>query len=968
MRFLFILITCCIGFYALNAQSKYGGIPFVRNFSTITYRAGIQNWAIVQDARGLVYIANNFGLLEFDGNHWGLYTPHNASKMRSVTLDGSGRIYVGCQGEFGYFFPNKNGQLEYTSLADSLPDQFRNFDETWSVFLDDGKAYFCTFTNIFVYDDDSISVVQPENLLELSFFVNRELLVNERGKGLTRLENNELKLIKGGDFFKDISISSILPAFNGHYLISTFQHGIYFLDRNGNITPWNNNRQAYFSEAIVNCMIRLKNGNYAAGTQNNGLLILDEKGEELLQLTSGRGLDNRTVLSVMEDDLHNLWIGNNNGLAYVELGSPFTFLNEETGLPGTGYTAYLDDANLYLGTNTGLYLKNSSGTSEPYTLIEGMRGQVYHIGRYRNDLLVGHHNGAFRIDGKHAELLSSEPGGWIFLSLDNSPKLIEGVYNGIQFLSHSNGHWSFSKKPSGYRESSRVMEQDRDGYLWITHGYKGVFKLDLDVEQEHINSVEFYGKEKGFRSNLLINVFRIRNDLVFTSEQGVYKYDKREDRFIPEPLFSGLLGDNVVLWCIREDALGNIYFMGEDYIGVMKKNSVGGYDLETSIFNKVRHFLNDDLQNIVILNNNEVLFGAKEGFIHYDPALKINRKPGIKSHIRRFSTTSDRDSVLFYGNFVNNGNVAETQTKEYVITLPYRNNSVNFTFAATSSFESDAELMHQYYLSNFDKGWSEWTTQTQKEYTNLREGTYVFHVRSRNVYGELSNETLYRFKILPPWYRTAWAYTGYGVFVFAFLFTGFGLLDRKYKHERKLMTLKQRKELIRKDNEMETLAQKNREEITRLKNEKLEAELLHMNKELGTSTMLILNKNEFISKMKDNLKGLVDKSDKANMPKELSRIVHDIEGNLSSDTDWEHFQVHFDNVHGDFSRRLRTAYPQLSPQEMKLSAYLRMNLSTKEIAHLLNISVRGVEISRYRLRKKLGLDRKLNLQEFILKF
>jgi DNA-binding CsgD family transcriptional regulator len=206
------------------------------------------------------------------------------------------------------------------------------------------------------------------------------------------------------------------------------------------------------------------------------------------------------------------------------------------------------------------------------------------------------------------------------------------------------------------------------------------------------------------------------------------------------------------------------------------------------------------------------------------------------------------------------------------------------------------------------------------------------------------------------------------VFIAGFLFTGFGLLDRKYKMERSAMALKQWNELIRKDNEMEILAQKNQEEIIRLQNEKLESELRHMNKELATSTVLILNKNEFISKVKDNLKSMANKSVDTDAVRELSRIVHDIEGNLSSDADWEHFQVHFDKVHGDFSRRLRAEYHFLSPQDMKLSAYLRMNLSTKEIAHLLNISVRGVEISRYRLRKKLELDRSLNLQEFILNF
>jgi DNA-binding CsgD family transcriptional regulator len=307
------------------------------------------------------------------------------------------------------------------------------------------------------------------------------------------------------------------------------------------------------------------------------------------------------------------------------------------------------------------------------------------------------------------------------------------------------------------------------------------------------------------------------------------------------------------------------------------------------------------------------------------------------------------------------------QNEASKITLPYKLNSVNFTYAATS-FESDGEVMYQHYLQKFDKNWSEWMPQSQKEYTNLREGTYTFHVRAKNVFGEISEAATFQFVIRPPWYRTTWAYSGYGFLVLGFLVTAYSLLDRKYKYERRMMVLKQKKELIRKDNEMEILAQKNLEEITRLQNEKLEAELRHMNKELGTSTVLILTKNEFISKVKDTLKSLASKSGDETVSRELSKVVHDMEGNLSSDADWEHFQVHFDKVHGDFSRRFRAQYPFLSPQEMRLSAYLRMNLSTKEIAHLLNISVRGVEISRYRLRKKLKLDRSLNLQEFILNF
>jgi ligand-binding sensor domain-containing protein/DNA-binding CsgD family transcriptional regulator len=952
-------------FQASYAQSSIAGMPFIRNFSTQDYQAGIQNWDIAQDSRGILYVANNFGLLEYDGSHWGIHAANNGSKMRSVAIDPSGKIYVGCQGEFGYFFPNQTGRLVYTSLADKLPPEFRNFDETWNLFLDQDKQYFCTFSNIFLFTHDSINVIQPEHPLELSFFVNREVWADERGRGLTRIEQGKLQLIPGGEFFKDIRVSSVLSLYGDRHLISTFSDGIFEYSPT-EIKPWRASMQSVFKQAIVNTMVRLRNGNYAIGTQNNGLFIVSDQGEVIQQFTAGRGLSNRTVLTILEDDLQNLWIGLNNGLSYIELGSPFTYINEELGLPGTGYAAYLDNTLLYMGTNTGLYKRDISVANSEFELVEGSQGQVYHIGKYGGDVLMGHHNGAFQIKDNRAQLLSDEPGSWIFQQVLHRPDyLIGGVYGGLQLFKRENNRWAFYKKIEFFKESSRIMEQDRDGNLWITHGYKGVFRLNNILSENP--QFQFYSRNEGFPSNVLINVYKIRNELIFTSENGIYRHDNSADRFVRDNFFTKHFGEAVQMWSIQQDALGRIYFLGKDGIGVMHKSVTNEYQIETNSFNTIRRFLNDDLETMIVLSNNEVLYGAKEGFVHYNPNYKSVRDSHFKSLIRQFATVSNGDSVIYFGNFINGGRIVSEQTSDYQVKLPYKNNSVSIGFSATS-FESDEQVQHQFYMEGFEKNWSEWSPIRVKEYTNLREGEYTFHVRSKNAIGEISDSTMFKFTILPPWYRTVWAYCGYAFVIFASLFAGFKFVDRRHQYEKRVLELKQKKELIRKDHEMESMAEKSQQEITRLMNEKLESELRHKNKELATSTVLILNKNEFMMHLKDNIKSIAKNAEEEGVSKELNHLVVNIETNLSSDEDWEQFQVHFDNVHGDFSRRFRVAYPTLSPQEMKLSAYLRMNLSTKEIANLLNISVRGVEISRYRLRKKLGLERSLNLQEFILNF
>lgn len=951
-----------------QAQSPFSGLPFTRNFQPGDYRGGIQNWAIAQNRFGLIYIANNFGLLEFDGDQWQTYGVRNGTKVRSVAINDRGRIYVGGQGDFGFFFPDRQGRLEYTSLADSLAPADRNFDEAWSVYLDGEKVYFCTFSNIYCYDQQKFQVIRPAGPggMDHSFLLNRQLYVNQPGIGLGILESDRIRLVERGEFFHDKSVAAVLPLHNSAVLVTTFQDGIFRM-ADGIVTPWNAPLQAFLQESIVNCMIRLRNGNFAVGTQNNGLLVLDADGDLIMQLTTGRGIENPTVLSIYEDDLSNLWIGQNNGLAYVELGSPFTLINNQTGLPGSGYAAYLHNNTLYAGTSTGVYHRGSQKGGS-FRLTRNSRGQVYHLGEYGGELLVGHHNGAMRIYGDVCMRLSYEPGSWVFQGLRDHPTmLVEGVYSGLQVYDRTNGHWAWRKKIPGFGESSRIMAEDPSGDLWVTHGYKGAYRITFSPTLDSIRRVAFYGADKGFPSNLLINVYNVRNELLFTSTRGVYRFDTSTDRFVPDDFFSKHLGPTDQLWFVREDALGNIYFVSRDHIGVFRKNSLGEYTLEENLFRKIRKYLNDDLVNIAILRNNEVLFGAKDGFIHYDPAMTPVKAPVFQTLIRQVSATAAHgDSILFFGNHSLRGTISDKQPGEWP-ELPYRSNALHFTYAATS-YEGNANLVFQYYLENFEKDWSEWGTKTQKEYTNLKEGIYTFHVRARNVNGELSGEARYTFVIRPPWYRSVWAYSVYGLSVLALLFTGFNILDRKYQREQQRMAFEQEKELNARDNELVKLSRQSQEEIDRLQHEKLESELRHMNNELGTATMHLLNKNEFITSIKTNLSSIIKKNPQDDVRKELQQITRDIEQNISADSDWEHFQFHFDRVHGDFTNRFKAAFPGLSPQETKLSAYLRMNLSTKEIAQMLNISVRGVEISRYRLRKKLLLDRVQNLQDFILNF
>ncbi len=185
----------------------------------------MQNWAITQDLRQVVYVANNLGLLAFDGTQWTRYPMANGSKVRSVLIDPKGKIYVAAQNEFGYFFPNEKGRLVYHSLSEKIPTEARNFGESWGIHLSlDGTVYFSTFQAIFTYREDTVARISEDIPLEFSFLVNEELYVLAPGKGLMRLRGTSLQDIPQGDFFADKRISAIVALSQRKMLIATF-HG-----------------------------------------------------------------------------------------------------------------------------------------------------------------------------------------------------------------------------------------------------------------------------------------------------------------------------------------------------------------------------------------------------------------------------------------------------------------------------------------------------------------------------------------------------------------------------------------------------------------------------------------------------------------------------------------------------------------------------------------------------------------------
>lgn len=961
MHWIFRYVLLCVAVFIMGktqGQQYFYGTPLIKNFSTEDFKGGIQSWAITQDNREILYFANNFGLLEFDGTTWNLYPVTHGTKVRSVYIGHQERIYVGSQADFGYFSPNEVGLLTYTSLADLVPKEFRNFDEVWRIYEIDGCIYFLTFKYIYCYQPDKgITVIAPENPLEFSFHVNNRLLTLEWGKGLSAVENGKIKLLKGGEFFANQPIASILPYSKDQLLIFTIRDGLFLYDGH-TASPFILEDHVALQHLVINQAIMLKDGTFALGTQNNGLIVINRTGHLLMHLTRNKGLFDQTILSLYQDAHENLWMGLNNGISMVELSAPFSLIDETMGLSGTGYAALQEDSTLFLGTNNGLYALQLNDPERYFSLISNSMGQVYQLKHLDGHILVGHHNGPLIVEGNKAIGIDQHKGAWEFIAVPEHPnKILMGSYNGISLLSSDSKRVDVLKQFKGFEESSRVLAFDNKRNLWMAHGYKGIFKIAFDENLDNIKTVDFYDTEKGFPSDQLINMEKIQNQLVFPAQYGIYRYNEASDRFVRDEAFSAIFEPDEHIVKLDEDILGNIYFISNKHVGKLTFDKFDNPQLDIRLFNRIKDMLNDDLGTIHILDPKNILFGAKKGFIHFNAAKTKEMLPFHVHLTKVVNTAQKQDSLMAEGKRVNAIKHA----------LPYKLNSLRFAYSS-SFYESPEKTEYQYFLKNFDNTWSEWTNKVEKEYTNLPEGNYEFYVKAKNVYGTVSEAESFAFYIHPPFYRSRWAYMLYtisGIFLIGLIIFQ---VDKRFKKEKKLILLKQERELNKKNTEIELITNQSEQEIVKLRNEKLRSEINHKNRELTSSTIHLINKNELLNSVKLGLADILKKNDKVSLNEELRRIIKNIDHNINSDGDWKNFELHFNHVHGNFTNRLLERFPKLTPQEIKLCAYLRLNLTTKEIANLLNISVRGVEISRYRLRKKLELERNDNLTDFMLKF
>ncbi len=941
--------------------SKRSGLPFITNYPKSVYNASTQNWSVGQNPKGFVYFGNNDGLMEFDGQHWQTYPIPNGSIIRSILVVND-TVYIGAFEECGYFAPGQDGKMTYHSLIPLIPHEYRAFDEIWKIHRIQGAILFQSFRFLLQFKGEKLDVLVPPSQFSHSYSLGDSMYVIDRKAGLLLFENNQLEPVINNQVFAQHEIRCLLRLNRKQVLLGTINDGVYVFDGK-ELLPWNSPVNKVLRENGLFSAIRLSNGNFAFGSVQNGLYISDENGTIVQQINRIRGLQNNTILSLFEDRQHNLWLGLDNGIDFIEISSPLSVFNYNFNLEST-YTTLVSKGFWYVGTNQGLYVaKRQDATSGgSFHIIQGTEGQVWFLKEINGQVFCGHNFGCFLIEDEKAVKLSDERGFWTIIPCRFKPGVyIAGLYDGLGVITHLNNKWKFERKIEGFNVSSKTVLQDENGTFWISHGYRGLYSLKTDPDLQKATEVRYYNGNNGLPVRLPYAIHQLNDRLVFSTWEGFFTYDTESNQFSSSEKLNKIFQDKYVYETIEQDRQGNIWYFTQDFMGVKRLQEDGNYSDITAPFLKISKLLIPAFKSVFVLDDHHVFIGSQIGLIHYDPFVKKNYQLSDPVYFREISFSKGADSVARADQLAVNPYAKHPN----IDPIPYPFNTVTFRYASPG-FESGHRDLFAYRLKGFDSGWSSWETGTFKEYTNLPQGKYTFEIKALNSNQKESAINSFSFTIEPPFFRSKIAYVVYFFLFLMFILVNFMVMKRRIRMTRIRENLRHDKEMQEQEHlfrEKSLLAER---EIIGLRNETLKGEVNYKNKELANTTQHLIHKNKILHSIKHQLvelsKQLIDQNQKAAIDYVIRRINKDLKNEKFQDV----FDSYFDDVHQDFIDRLKKKHANLSPKELRLCAYLKMNLSSKQIAPLLNISVRGVEIGRYRLRKKLEIEREDNLIEYLL--
>ncbi len=729
------------------------GVPFIVNFDPKTYGGHFQNWDVTQSSRGILYVANGYGVLEHDGVSWSLLSLPNENIVRSVAITG-GRMYVGSQNELGYFEYDDRGHPTYQSLVPLVPEAHRNFADVWRVVAMDSTVYFSTYDYLFAWDGQRMRTWTSRSFFYLPFRVGRRLLAYEARRGIVEQVGDSIRLISGGDFFARRVVYDVQDVGGDRLLVSTGYDGLYFL-QDGRVAPAPEVTNRFFKDASPSCGAALSDGSFAIGTRRGGIAIVDSTGTLRSVLDQSNGLLSQTVRALFSDAEGSLWAAYENGVSRIEFPSPFTSFGRQTGLDGSVYEVARDRGRIVASTSSGVFvLRTHPYRVAQFERVEGLSSQCWGLLAGGSSLLASSNIGTFEIGERTARRVN-DYAPWTFHRMRDDPsRILVGLGDGLGVLTEEGRGWIDEGRVEGVDESIEWITETPQGVLWLGTSYQGVLRVEDTSAAKTLRRplVRRVTTDHGLPTMLNNRPFWTSIGLLIGTERGLFRVDSTERRIVPDtllPVSRRYFGKQITRLC--EDRRGRLVAV----VGRMNEARVVVMDPASSDLTELVRLGAFRVESLAS-DGDGVWLGGADGLIQYRENIVHPASSPASTLIRRVAIL--HDTVLIAGSPLSSMAYPQLTTSffEHVLRFEY----------ALPSFVDPSRNEYQYQLVGFDPDWSPWSPETRNDYTNLQEGSYVFRVRGRDVWGRIGSPAEFSFRILPPTYRTWWAYLLYAaVFV-----------------------------------------------------------------------------------------------------------------------------------------------------------------------------------------------------------
>jgi ligand-binding sensor domain-containing protein len=890
-------------------------LPFVENFTKSNYSGDNQVWSIAQGEDNAFYFANNHYFLRYNGVKWERYTLPNKTILRSVFADGD-KIYTGSYNEFGYW-KRISGKMAYTSLSKNkrLFTGISINEEIWKIFKYHGKIYFQSFNELFIYSDGKIVKTRIPFQISYCFVVNDKIYAASVNNGVYLFENKLFKKVTKWQGLEGNIIHCITNN-KGQNYIFTQKRGV-FVEENGRLNEWKNELNPILKKEIIITAKFIDEDRLAIGTAFKGIYIIDLKLGKHININRNNSLTNNSVLCIGFDKENDLWLGLDNGISHVEINSPYTIFSDNTGVLGSVYTLSSIKNGYLLGSNHGVFKYQD----KKLEFLSNSQGQVWDIHKIGTKYIIGHNDGTFVYENDQLKKVNSISGGWKFQESDYDNKYFQANYSGI-IIYNSPIDFSQYQIIDKLTKPIKNIAQNKPKELWAVDNYRSLYRITFNDAFE-VEKVENITSQNKIWNDYGVKIFNFKNEILFFINNVWYNFNSISNKLEKNTVFntnfaniSEIIPINNSNFIVLKDKLLYIIHQTDDsYIWelIPEKYYAG-------------KIINQDTK--VFRNGNQLLMNLDDGFFSFQL---------LNSKIKNQKITTEG---FYKGKLLNEDtSVPYNQSVEVdVISEYYGYNRLGLFYKLNDASTFLPINSGNVVLNNLSSG-----SQNLRIYYNNGR-TYIPIV-------------LYQFNVDKPWY-----FSFVMILVYILLISGSFYLYYKWNKIRYLEKLKLKEEELKHQKQILQLelTAENKLKLQEYEKHILEMQVQSKASEVAGKSLSIAKQSEMI----ESIQSILDNENDLNQLK--SKIKKSIKINALNKNEWQSFEKNLIQSHEDFVHKLTQQYPHLTPKDIKLSIYLKMNLSSKEIAPLMNISFRGVELHRYRLRKKLELHPDVSLSKFMI--